>query len=376
MVKFLHTADWQLGMTRHFLAGEAQARFDGARIDAIRALGKLAHREDCSFVVVCGDVFESNQVGRDIVWRALDAMAETPEVRFCLLPGNHDPLDASSVYRSRAFTERQPANVVVLGSNEPTEIAPSVELVPAPWFTKRPLSDLVADCCDGLSNSAAIRIVVGHGACDSLSPDPSNPALIALSSLEEKLKEGSIHYVALGDRHSTTDVGQTGRVWYSGAPEPTDYDEVDPGNALVVALEADQISVATKRVGVWKFVRKTRELTGDADIDALADWFSDMDGKDRTILKLGLAGQLSLAQRARLDELLDRYEVVFAALENWGRRSDLVVLPDDADLSRLDLSGFAREALQDLSEQATQGEQSQTARDALALLHRLAAAET
>ncbi|MCY4342993.1 MAG: DNA repair exonuclease [Gammaproteobacteria bacterium] len=376
MVKFLHTADWQLGMTRHFLAGEAQARFDGARIDAIRALGKLAHRENCSFVVVCGDVFESNQVGRDIVWRAFDAMAETPEVSFFLLPGNHDPLDASSVYKSRAFTERQPANVVVLGSNEPTEIAPSVELAPAPWFSKRPLSDLVAGCCDGLSNSAAIRIVVGHGACDGLSPDPSNPALIVLSSLEEKLEDGLIHYVALGDRHSTTEVGQTGRIWYSGAPEPTDYDEVDPGNALVVELETDRISVSSRRVGAWRFVRETRELTGDADINALDEWLGDIGGKDRTILKLALKGQLSLAQHARLEALLEGCAAVLAALENWDSRSDLVVLPDDADLSTLDLSGFAREALQDLSEQASQGEQAQTARDALALLHRLAAAET
>ena len=363
-------------MTRHFLAGEAQARFDGARIDAVRAIGELAQQEGCSFVVVCGDVFESNQVGRDVVWRALDAMAETPEVGFYLLPGNHDPLDASSVYKSRAFTERQPANVVVLGSNEPTEIAPNVELVPAPWFTKRPLSDLVADCCGGLPISTAIRIVAGHGALDSLSPDPANPALIALSSLEEKLKDGLIHYVALGDRHSTWNKSQTGRVCYSGAPEPTDYDEVDPGNVLVVELETDGISVASRQVGAWKFVGKTWELTGDADIDALEEWLGDMDRKDRTILKLALKGQLSLAQHAQLDALLERYAAVLAALETWDRRSELAVLPDDNDLSALDLSGFAREALQDLSEQAKHGEQAQTARDALALLHRLAGADS
>ena len=73
MVKFLHTADWQLGMTRHFLAGEAQPRFDGARIDVIRTIGALAVDEGCSFVVVCGDVFESNQVSRQVILRAFEA---------------------------------------------------------------------------------------------------------------------------------------------------------------------------------------------------------------------------------------------------------------------------------------------------------------
>ena len=33
-MRFLHTADWQLGMTRHFLAGDAQPRYSAARRDA------------------------------------------------------------------------------------------------------------------------------------------------------------------------------------------------------------------------------------------------------------------------------------------------------------------------------------------------------
>jgi len=39
MVRFVHTADWQLGMSRHFLDTDAQARFTAARIDAVRRLG-------------------------------------------------------------------------------------------------------------------------------------------------------------------------------------------------------------------------------------------------------------------------------------------------------------------------------------------------
>jgi len=62
VTRFLHSADWQLGMTRHFLEGEAQARFTAARIEVIGAIGQLAVKEGCSFVVVGGDVFESNQV--------------------------------------------------------------------------------------------------------------------------------------------------------------------------------------------------------------------------------------------------------------------------------------------------------------------------
>ena len=44
-MRFLHTSDWQLGITRRFLGTDAQARFAQARLDAVRALGRIAHPE-------------------------------------------------------------------------------------------------------------------------------------------------------------------------------------------------------------------------------------------------------------------------------------------------------------------------------------------
>ena len=106
-------------MTRHFLAPEAQARFTAARIEAVGRIGALAAAEGCGFVVVAGDVFESNQVERQVVVRALESMAATPGVTFYLLAGNHDPLNASSVFLSPTFTSHRPANVVVIDGPEP-----------------------------------------------------------------------------------------------------------------------------------------------------------------------------------------------------------------------------------------------------------------
>ena len=237
MVKFLHTADWQLGMARHYLGHDAQARFSAARLDVIEQMARLATNEQCEFVVACGDVFESNQVQRQVLAKAFEKMAAFPQLTFFLLPGNHDPLRCV-VHLSTppTFTDRQPDNVKVLKGVDPVHVAPGVELIPASWPNKHPTTDLVDAACKGLEPSDAVRIVVGHGAIDSMSPDPSDPKAIALERLEERISAGLIHYVALGDRHSTTNVGTTGRVYYAGAPEPTDYDEIDPGNALIVDL--------------------------------------------------------------------------------------------------------------------------------------------
>ena len=42
MLRFLHTGDWQLGITREYLGDEAQSRWAQARFDAIRTIGRIA----------------------------------------------------------------------------------------------------------------------------------------------------------------------------------------------------------------------------------------------------------------------------------------------------------------------------------------------
>lgn len=373
MVRFLHTADWQLGMTRRFLAPEAQARFAQARLDAVRALGELAGRERCAFAVVCGDVFETNQVARLTVARALEALAGFP-VQVYLVPGNHDPLDAASVYRSSAFAAGRPGRVTVLADASPVEAAPGVDLVGAPWMSKRPLADLCASAAAALEpRSERLRVLAGHGAVDVLSPDPELPGVIRLAALEQALSEGRIAYVALGDRHSTTSVGATGRVWYAGAPEATDYGEQDPGNALVVDCDGARVEVTKHRVGSWRFLRQRFDLNGGADVAVLADWLAAVGDKPTAVVKLDLVGALSLADKDRLDERLEHFRDLFAAIEVSERASDLAVVAGDADFADLEVSGFARAALDDLRARASAGgAEAATARDALGLLLRLA----
>lgn len=377
MVRFLHTADWQLGMTRHFLDTEAQARFSQARIDAVETIGRLAVEQKCTFVLVCGDVFETNHVERRVIVRALEAMGKTPEVTFFLLPGNHDPVNASSVFTSTTFTERCPDNVRVLAEpgtvDVATDGAANVRLLPAPWTSKRPIEDLVGKVIAETPADDAMTIVVGHGSVDVLDPDTKKVELIRLADLEAAITDGRVQYVALGDRHSTTSVGTTGRIWYSGAPEPTDYRETDPGNVLVVELEDGAVNVEQHRVGMWNFHTLEFDLRGADDIDRLSSALAAIDNKAVAITQLKLVGQLSLGDKLRLDSILAAESDTFGSLNTWERHSDLVVLPGDNDFTPLGLSGFARDALDELVNRAG-GDDTEpaTAQDALGLLYRLA----
>lgn len=357
MVRFVHTADWQVGMTRHFLTGEAQARFAAARTEAIVAVGRLAEREGAEFVLVCGDVFETNQLSRQTVGRALEALGQVP-VPVYLLPGNHDPLDALTVYRSPAFREECPDHVHVLDGAEPVvTVREGVELVSAPWRGKHPGRDLVAEslaAVGSMPSAGTVRIVAGHGAVDLLDPKRRNPAAIALAPLEQALSRREIHYVALGDRHSVTSVGSTGAVWYAGAPEVTSHREDRPGEALVVDVDPDgTVAVQPHHVGTWRFTELSRELAGADDVEALAAELAAVPDKSRTVLRLTVHGELTVAERARLDELLQQHGEVFGALRCT--QEALGLTAGGASTEALALAGFLAAAAAEISTLASGG---------------------
>lgn len=377
-MRFLHTADWQLGMTRHFLAGDAQPRYSAARRDAVAALGELATDVGAEFVVVSGDVFEHNQLAPQVVGQSLEAMRAIG-IPVYLLPGNHDPLDASSVYTGALFTSECPDNVVVLDRAGAHEIRPGVQIVAAPWRSKAPTTDLVADVLDGLPADGSTRVLVAHGGVDVLDPDRDKPSLIRLGNVEKALSDNVIHYVALGDKHSLTQVGDTGRVWYPGSPEVTNYDDVEarPGHVLIVDVDESDplrpVTVEPRRIGRWRFVTLHNQVDTSrciADLDLNLDLMPD---KDRTVVRLALTGSLTVTDRAALDACLDRYSRLFAWLGRWERHTDLAVVPADGEFDDLGIGGFAASAVKELVATARAGvDDSADAQAALALLLRLA----
>jgi DNA repair exonuclease SbcCD nuclease subunit len=369
-IRFIHTSDWQLGMTRVFLGKEAAPRFSQDRIDAIRKLGELAEEHDAAFIVVAGDVFESNQLSRQTVLRTLEAL-KAVSVPVFLLPGNHDPLDAASIFSTQEFQQAS-THIIVIRDDEPIPVPgiPGVEVMGAPWRTKRPSSDLCADLVEKLKPSEdVLRIAVAHGQVDTMSPDTSRPDIISLETMESAINDRRIHYLALGDRHSVTNVGTTGRIWYSGAPVATDFVESDPNKALLVELsDKDDCHVTPLLVGDWQFIAKQWELNSFEDLDQLTTWLESLPNKERTILKIGFTGSISLAIDAHLQKVLDDYEEVFASLRQRERTTDLVIVPDELDQDSVDLSGYAHETWDEL---LTLSENDPVARNALRLLYRL-----
>ncbi|MBC3186180.1 DNA repair exonuclease [Corynebacterium sp. zg-331] len=355
-ITFLHTSDLQWGMTRWFLDADAQARFEAARLDAVHRIGEIARERGADCVVMAGDVFDSNSLSRRTQGRAMEALAGMGVPVF-LLPGNHDPLVADSPFYAAADIP----GVTILRDHGPVRVREGVELVGAPLKAKYASTDLVARALAGLEPTQGIRVAVGHGQVAGRAAEP-DPALIDLKKVESALAAGVIDYLALGDTHSTQQVGASGRVWFSGAPETTDFHdrspgtsggEVDSGNVLCVRIEktmTDNARVEVEKipVGSWRFEALDAEVNSDADVADFLASLAAYPHKDRTVVKYSLRGTLGLEQMRALEAGIERREPVFAALYERRRLMDLHLVPSPEEIAGADIRGFAAEALEEL----------------------------
>lgn len=369
-MRFLHTSDWQLGMTRRFLSEEAQARYTQARFDAIRTMGHIAEEKQCQFMLVCGDSFESNQVDRKTVARAIEALKEVT-VPVYLLPGNHDPLNAASVYHSSTFMEKKPAHIHIIENTAPVQVGEGFELVGAPWLSKRPNGNPLVDLLNALPPAGSIkRICVGHGIMDLFTPDKEAENLIAVSRLEAAIAEGKVHFFALGDRHSLTKVGSGDKIWYSGTPVSTDFREDHSGFCQIVNMDGADVTTEEMEIGQWRFIEEPMYLDTEADVEALRKKLEDIPNRERTVVKLVLKGSLTLSLHGVLqNHILAARDVLAGSVID---EEELLVIPNDTDFADLGFSGFAAATVKRLRDKIDQGgHEGDIARDAFMLLLRL-----
>jgi DNA repair exonuclease SbcCD nuclease subunit len=78
-MRFLHTADWQIGMKASHV-GEAGTRVRDERVAAARRVVEVARDAGADFILVTGDTFEDNGVDRVLVQKVADARHELRSV--------------------------------------------------------------------------------------------------------------------------------------------------------------------------------------------------------------------------------------------------------------------------------------------------------
>ena len=260
MIRFLHTADWQLGAHLAFL-GERASRAREIRLETVARIVKLAVEESVDFVVAAGDTFDSPDVSDGLLRRVFRELEQLGEIPIFLLPGNHDPARPGGVWERSTWNDAPPCVRPMLTAR-PTELRPGVMIYPCPIGQKTSRRDPTAWIPAREPGDLAIRVGLAHGGLDRL-PVSSNFPIAA-----SRGETSGLDYVALGDWHTPL---VDGRMAYSGAPEPCGFRERDSGHVLLVevAEAGAQPKIEQRRVAGLVWQRLDLRLDDLADLERL-----------------------------------------------------------------------------------------------------------
>lgn len=343
---FIHTADWQIGKPFRNFPDRVAGRLEGARLDAIDRLAGAARSRGIAHVLVAGDIWDSDRLPSREEQQPLKRMAAYPDLRWIMIPGNHDAARAGSVW-TRLAARGAPPNVSALTEPRPFEAAPGVVILPAPLTSRSPGRDPTLWMDDAATPPGTIRIGLAHGSVQGFGSDGDSDGLIDAA----RAKRAGLDYLALGDWHGTTRINA--RTWYSGTPEPERFKDNEPGEALAVTIPGPGVEPTVERIATGHFVWAAAE-TEISDAADLARIERELRARgkalNRMLVRIVLRGQLPPADLYRIEAWRDGLE---SEVEHLACDASRVgVAGGNVDLEVFGTSGELRRAAEALSARA------------------------
>lgn len=368
MIRFVHTADLQIGKPFNWASGRARQKLKDAREEAIERVGEVAADHEADFIVIAGDLFDDNTVGDDVVSRTCQRLSAI-DVPVFILPGNHDFAGGPAcVYHRDLFDALRPDHVTVLDDAAPHVVeGTGVALLPAPVQRHSERGDPTEHLTRAFGSDElerGVRVGLAHGGVEDFGSGDA-----ASRIAPDRAQQADLDYLALGDWHGCKQVND--RTWYSGTPEPDSFKQNDPGHALVVELEERGALPSVERVetGTYTWIRKTEVLHSQEDLEALERWFQKLTDPLNTLVRLELDGTLSLDAMWQLEKLKKQLEGLALFVRH---RGDVRPHATDDEIDAIATDGYVREAVDRLrSTAANDGENQATGERALQLLYQL-----
>lgn len=303
MAKFLHTADWHLGI-KHARLGPKAEKAREIRINTLERLAIIAKERGVDFVIVAGDMFDSNEVDRKVLRIALNIMEKFAPIPVYILPGNHDPLTRDSLYLSSSW--KLVSNVVVFESQKALRIPYlDVTIYPCPVTQKQTTSDLT-EWIKAEDDSISIGVAHGNLQIRGFTDNPNFPID------PRRTEKAGLDYLALGEWHSLFKYkGEDGvvRTLYPGTPESTKFGENDSGKAMVVEIQAhgSQPIIEELEIGVLKWEEWSRSISTLEDVKSIEKELARIEEPQNRIVNLYLRGVVDQETAAYLDSLESRH---------------------------------------------------------------------
>ena len=291
---FVHSADWHLGQT-YWGLGAQTTRSRAWRFEAIRRIWQLAADNDAAFIVVAGDVFDTETPPDAVRAQTIELLREAPCAVY-LISGAADPCAEGSVWFNAnwhsgltGLTQIHPAL-----TPEALPIREDVTLFPCPVMRKRDSRDVTA-WLPNADRGERFRIGLAHGYLKNYRPDETR--IIGTIAADCAARAG-LDYLALGAHHAPTPPDETSRAFYAGTPEIGARDDANGGHAFVVQIEhPGALPIVTPhRVGAIELHDLGAiDLADKTDWENFAAQTAHFDNAEQTIVRAQLRGEVSPA---------------------------------------------------------------------------------
>ena len=279
MLKILHTADIHLGAK--FLGLGDKGAYQREQVRAtFRNVIATAIDEKVNIVLIAGDLFDANQQPQrniDLVIEQFNLLGQN-NIPVCLIPGTHDSLDSSSIYRKVDF-ETKCSNLKIFTDEDIScKEYPDIDLTVygKPNLSNRsyvsPLKGLKA------MTSTRFHIAMAHGSFYI-------PEKIAEDDHVFKLEEvevSGMDYLALGHWHRMYACSEKPPSWYPGPPEWIP-DQREKGAVLLVSLSEEGVKVDPNVIGLRDYDEVDIEASGIQGVSELKERIHD--GADRNLVR-------------------------------------------------------------------------------------------
>lgn len=355
-IRFIHTADWQIGKPFGNIPDEAAVPLRQQRIDTVKKIAMLATKESCDAVLVAGDVFDSFAVAEKTIYQTINAMSGFTGP-WLLMPGNHDPALAEGVWRELHRMEL-PDNIKLVDSAEVvTLMGGSAVVLPAPLQRKHDSTDVTEWFDTYVTEPGVVRIGLAHGSVDDRLPERGEAPNTISARRATKAK---LDYLALGDWHGTQRVDE--RTWYAGAPETDRFKENDSGNVLLVDIEAAGLApkVEKVRVGHYRWVQLAPQIHTEHGSEEIQQAIKELgEPFENLVLQLTPRGLADLQTRHQISKVVASWDASVRYLDY--RDDELVGEASAQDLDQLGAVGFVGDAVRMLQAMAAQSESPEEA---------------
>jgi DNA repair exonuclease SbcCD nuclease subunit len=297
--RLLHTADWHLGKRFPSFDESAEKDLRRARLDILSEVFAAATRSVVDAVLCAGDLFDEPNPGQDW-WRGLlDILKRLPAgfPPVFLLPGNHDPLLADSVWApGHPFRAALPAFVRIIDREDfREEIKPGLVLYAVPCMSKAGAGDPVEKIPTRAAGDESVRVGLVHGTTFDLANCEMNFPIRAGGA-----RARGLDYLAIGDTHGYRVVQDDPPVVYPGAPEPTAFDEVDPGHVVLVCFTRTRGRALLRKLPVARWRWRDETIRDLGTLRALA-----AEDLHATVLRLAFDIEVDLRERDEIERMLD-----------------------------------------------------------------------